>query len=161
MCFLTRTLRFMCRALNCSEKKHFWKSSDDYLLSEAFAVPMCKPFCFSVSQSQPIWPGLMGQTFRDKHPSNSAILCGFLQKSNVFCKHWGKKCKVHSFLGHSFSAAFGAHLRTPALKSENFRQKVGRFCKRENGFTKTLLSLFFQSFCPADSSSKSFFARFY
>ena len=42
--------------------------------------------------------------------------------------------------------SIGSRLRTLTLKTENFCKKIGRFGKREHGFTKTLLSLFFQGF---------------
>ena len=45
--------------------------------------------------------------------------------------------------------SFGSHLRTLALKTENFSKKKSVvLVQRENGFTKTLFSLFFQGFLP-------------
>ena len=78
--------------------------------------------------------------------------------------------KLHKFVWGEASTAiiarnrvrslteFGASLRTPALKTENFSKKNCRFGNRENGFPKRLLSLFLQCFCPGDGFSKSIFA---
>ena len=54
----------------------------------------------------------------------------------------------------------GSHLRAPALKTENFSKKLGRFSvKRENGLEVKLASPYFSRvFCPGDGFSKSVFA---
>ena len=59
---------------------------------------------------------------------------------------------------HYCPIIFGSHLGTLALKTENFSKKSVVLVKRENGFTKTLFSLFSRVFCPRDGFSKSIFA---
>ena len=55
---------------------------------------------------------------------------------------------------------FGTHLRTPALKTKNFSKNSVVSVKRENGFTKTLLSLFFQGFLSRGRVLVNPFLRF-
>ena len=60
-------------------------------------------------------------------------------------RHMQKPRKIASVQGDS--RQFRSHLRTPSLKTENLSKTIGRFLvKREDGFTKMLVSLCFQGF---------------
>ena len=60
------------------------------------------------------------------------------------------------------SDSFGSHLGTPALKTENVsvKKKSVVLVKRENGFTETLFSLFFQGFLCRGMVLVNTFLRF-
>ena len=53
---------------------------------------------------------------------------------------------MHRQSVYTHEGKLGSHLRTPALKTENFSEKIGRLVTRKNGFTKTLFSLFSRVF---------------
>ena len=60
--------------------------------------------------------------------------------------------------GNPLGASIKSHSGTLALKAENFSKKSVVLVKCENGFTKTLFSLFSRVVCPGDGFSKSIFA---
>ena len=175
--------RLLLRPQNADEKS-LWKSLTPPLpqtlsrllcaLPHLLRQPPCRVLSYEKRSPLPPWTPL--EKVSEKQPSTQALFLPLWVSEALVQQKVGKtKTSGHppNLLALRLMRAheeysnteppfplhpLGRKLRTPALKTVNFSPKMVVLVKRENGFTKTLFSLFSRVFLPETGFSKLVFA---